>query len=232
MAKLSVIIPVYNEASTIAQVLEKVNAVAVDKEIIIVDDNSSDGTGRILKSLKLSNLQVIHNQANQGKGASLVRGLALARGDFAVIQDADLEYDPQDYLKLLSIQRETAADLVLGARFINGYKGLLTHRLANIILTAMSNLLFGQKINDCMTCYKLFRPQRLRDFNLKSRGFDIEIEIFAKAVINKLNIAEVPISYFPRSYSGGKKIKFQDGIWAVVSLIKHKIYQIKHGKVS
>ena len=232
MAKLSVIIPVYNEEATIAAVLEKVNAVAVDKEIIVVDDNSSDGTERILKDLKLSNLQVIRNQVNQGKGASLVRGLALAKGDFAVIQDADLEYDPQDYLKLLDAQNQTKADLVLGARFINGYKGLLTHRLANVFLTAMSNFLFRKNINDCMTCYKLFRPQRVRDFNLKSRGFDIEIEIFAKAVINKLNITEVPISYYPRSYSGGKKIKWQDGVWAVLSIIRHKIYQIKNGKVS
>jgi len=232
MAKLSVIIPVYNEEATIARVLEKVNAVAVDKEIIVVDDNSSDGTERILKDLKLSNLQVIRNQVNQGKGASLTRGLALAKGDFAVIQDADLEYDPQDYLKLLDAQNQTKADLVLGARFINGYKGLLTHRLANVFLTAMSNFLFRQNINDCMTCYKLFRTQRIKDFNLKSRGFDIEIEIFAKAVINKLNITEVPISYYPRSYSGGKKIKWQDGVWAVISIIRHKIYQIKNGKVS
>ncbi|MCX5703353.1 MAG: glycosyltransferase family 2 protein [Candidatus Omnitrophica bacterium] len=220
MPQLSVIVPVYNEANTIREILEKIDSVAIDKEIIVVDDGSCDGTDKVLREVKYNNLKVIHHTSNRGKGAAILTGLLHSVGEFVEIQDADLEYDPNDYLKLMVPIKEARADLVLGARFTKGYRGLIIHRLGNIFLTNLLNMLFNARINDCFTCYKLLRRDTINRLGLKSRSFDIEIEIVSKAIRNKLRIVEIPISYHPRSYSQGKKIRLRDGIWAALHILK------------
>lgn len=220
MPQLSVIVPVYNEANTIKEILEKINSVAIDKEIIVVDDGSYDGTDKVLREVKYNNLKVIHHTSNRGKGSAILTGLLHAEGEFVVIQDADLEYDPNDYLKLVVPIKDDIADLVLGARFTKGYRGLMIHRLGNIFLTNLLNILFNAKLNDCFTCYKLLRRDTLNKLGLKAKSFDIEIEIVTKAIRNKLRIVEIPISYHPRLYSEGKKIRLRDGLWAALNILK------------
>jgi len=222
MPTLSIIIPVYNEEQTVKQIIEKINSLTIDKEIIVIDDGSSDGTDKILRSLNNKDIKVIYHTSNRGKGAAIITGLAQATGDFIIIQDADLEYDPQDYFKLLENIKQGSADIVLGARFMKGYKGQFIHKLGNRFLTSLLNLMFGAHLNDCFTCYKLLRRQALVSLNLAARGFDIEIEIVAKAIKNKLRISEVPITYQPRSYAQGKKIRCRDGINAAASIIKYR----------
>lgn len=223
MPLLSVIMPVYNEAGTIRQILDKINSVPVDKEIIAVNDGSSDDTERILRDIQqVNNLKVIHHSSNRGKGAAFLTGLLHASGDLIIIQDADLEYDPNDYLKLIEAMQKNNADIVLGVRFKEGYHGLLIHRLGNRLLTGLINFLFGLKINDCFTCYKLFRRAAIGKLNLKEQSFTIETEIVAKAAKNRLNLIEVPVSYCPRSYCEGKKIRCKDGFRAVLSIIKYR----------
>ncbi len=222
MPQLSVIVPVYNESKTIGQILEKINSVDIDKEIIVVDDGSCDGTEKILGSIKSDNLKVIHHTSNRGKGAAVLTGLAHAQGEFIIIQDADLEYDPNDYLKLMEAIKKDNADIVLGARFAKGYKGLFIHKLGNRFLTTLLNLLFNAKFNDCFSCYKLLRRQAINMLNLRAQGFDIEIEIIAKALNKKLRIVETNISYHPRSYSEGKKIRCRDGLHAALSIFKYR----------
>jgi len=222
MPLLSVIVPVYNETGTIRQILEKINSVDIDKEIIVVDDGSSDGTEKILRDIKYNNLKIIHHSSNRGKGAAFLTGLFHAQGDFVIIQDADLEYEPNDYLKLMEVIKENNADIVLGARFKKGYHGLFIHRFGNRLLTGLLNLLFDLKLNDCFTCYKLFRRDTINLLNLKEQSFTIETEIVAKAAKKGLRIIEVPISYYPRPYSEGKKIRCKDGIRAIRSIIKYR----------
>jgi glycosyltransferase involved in cell wall biosynthesis len=222
MPQLSVIIPVYNEAKTVRQILEKINSVDIDKEIIVVDDGSSDGTEKILRDIKYNNLKIIHHSSNRGKGAAFLTGLFHAQGDFVIIQDADLEYDPNDYLKLMEVIKENNADIVLGARFKKGYHGLFIHRFGNRLLTGLLNLLFDLKLNDCFTCYKLFRRDTINLLNLKEQSFTIETEIVAKAAKKGFRIVEVPISYYPRPYSEGKKIRCKDGIRVIRSITKYR----------
>ncbi|MFA5156207.1 MAG: glycosyltransferase family 2 protein [Candidatus Omnitrophota bacterium] len=222
MPLLSVILPVYNEANTIKQILEKINSVNMDKEVIVVDDGSTDGTDHILNEIKFANLKIIHHTSNRGKGAAFLTGLAHAQGEYVIVQDADLEYDPADYLRLINIIQENTADMVLGARFTKGYHGLLMPRLGNRFLTALINLLFKARLNDCLTCYKLAHRQTFNAMGLKSAKFDMEIEIVAKALKNKLRITEVPISYQPRNYSEGKKIRWADGIHAILAILKYR----------
>lgn len=225
MPQLSIIVPVYNEAKTIRQILEKINLVNIDKEIVVVDDGSSDGTDKILREIRYDNLKVIHHTSNRGKGSAILTGLLHATGEFVVIQDADLEYNPNDYLKLIKPIKQGVADLVLGARFTEGYSGLLIHRLGNVFLTNLLNLLFNARLNDCFTCYKMLRKDTLNMLNLKARSFDIEVEIVTKAIRNKLRIVEIPISYHPRSYSEGKKIRLRDGMWAALNILKTRFSQ-------
>ncbi len=222
MPLLSVIVPVYNEVGTIARILDKINSVPIDKEIVLIDDGSSDGTDRILGNLKYPNLKVIHHSTNRGKGAAFRTGLSYAKGDFIIIQDADLEYDPNDYLSMLRAIRNDSVDMVLGARFEKGYHGLLLHQLGNRLLTFIFNILFQARLNDCFTCYKLFRRDKALRLALKARSFDIEPEIIAKALKNKWSIIEVPISYHPRTYSEGKKIRLKDGMQTLWSMLKYR----------
>ncbi|MFZ2603549.1 MAG: glycosyltransferase family 2 protein [Candidatus Omnitrophota bacterium] len=223
MPVLTVIVPVYNESKTIGKILEKIQSVGIDKEIIVVNDGSTDDTSSILRDIKYDNLKIIHHTSNRGKGAAFLTGLSHAIGDFVIIQDADLEYEPSDYLKLLTAIKKDNIDIVLGARFMKGYKGLLVHRLGNRFLTVLMNFFFNARLNDCFTCYKLFRCETIKNLNLKAQGFDIEIEIIAKALKKKLRIAEEFITYHPRSYAEGKKIRCRDGLRAALSILKYSL---------
>lgn len=222
MTLLSVIVPVYNEVSTIRQILEKINSVNIDKEIIVVNDGSTDGTEKILNEIKSANVKIIHHASNRGKGAALLTGLQKSSGEFVIIQDADLEYDPAEYPKLLGEFNGSGVDLVLGARFTKNYFGLLIPRCGNRFLTAMFNLFFNTRFNDFLTCYKMARRQRFLDMGLRSQSFDIEIEIMAKAVRRGFKIKQVPITYTPRSYKEGKKIRWMDGVHVIFSIIHYR----------
>ena len=223
MPLLSVIVPVYNEANTIREILRKIESVEIDKEVIVVDDGSSDATGKTLREIPQVNLKVIHHTSNRGKGAAVLTGLSHAIGDFVIIQDADLEYEPSEYYKLLDAMRKQGADIVLGARFTKGYQGSFIPRFGNRFLTTFLNLLFHTGLNDCFTCYKLFRRSTILALGLKSQSFDIEIEIVAKAVKAKLRLLEVPIAYRPRTYAQGKKIRWGDGLQAIGAIIKYRL---------
>jgi len=222
VAKLSVIVPVYNEAGTIQAIIQKIQSLPLDKEIIVVDDGSSDDTGKILRSIRFPNLKVIHHTTNRGKGSAVQTALTNASGELVIIQDADLEYDPSDYHKLLEAFSASQADLVLGARFTKGYHGLLIPRMGNRLMTRFLNLMFGVNLNDFFTCYKLIRRSVLIEMGLISHTFTIETEIVAKALKKGLKIVEVPVSYNPRTYSQGKKIRVVDGIKAVMSIIRYR----------
>lgn len=222
MPLLSVVVPVYNESKTIKQIIERINAVPIDKEIIAVDDSSSDGSSGILREMKYPNLKVIHHTSNRGKGAAVLTGLSYASGEYVVVQDADFEYNPNDYLKLMDAIKKEGVDIVLGARFTKGYNGMLIPKAGNRLLTTLLNILFGVKLNDCFTCYKLMRRTSFLDLSLESNSFDIEIEILTKAIRKGMRIVEVPISYIPRTYIQGKKIRIKDGIWAVFRIFKFR----------
>lgn len=224
MPLLSVIVPVYNESRTIKEVLKKIESLDIDKEIIVVDDGSCDGTQNLLSELAGNNFKVIHHATNRGKGAALVTGLENAKGDFIIIQDADLEYEPSEYFKLLDGFKDGETDLVLGARFTRNYYGMFIPRLGNRLLTILINMLFGSRLNDSMTCYKLGRRDTFNALSLKSKGFDIEIEIVIKALKNKLRIKQISISYEPRSYKEGKKIRWFDGMHAMISIIRYRFF--------
>ncbi len=228
MPQLSVIIPVYNEVKTIREILAKINSVGIDKEIIVVDNYSTDGTRdilqEILKRKEFPAIKVIYHSYNKGKGASVREGIQESSGELVVIQDADLEYNPQEYHLLLKPILENKADVVLGARFASGRMGLAAHRWGNKFLTGMINYLLGVSLNDYATCYKMARKNTFINLGLKSCGFDIEVEIVFKAIKRKLRLAEVPISYYPRSYSEGKKIRWFDGLQAILSIL---IYRFK-----
>ncbi|MCM8763223.1 MAG: glycosyltransferase family 2 protein [Candidatus Omnitrophica bacterium] len=225
MKKLSVVMPVYNEQDTIEKILEKIKRVPIDKEIVIIDDCSSDGTQDILKKLEPEGVRVVYHTYNKGKGASVRDGIKEARGEFAVIQDADLEYEPNDYLKLIRPLEENKVDIVLGARFIKGYRGLFAHKMGNRFLTWLINILFGAKLNDYATCYKMARKETFDKLSLKENSFDIDVEIVCKALKKNLRIIEVPISYYPRSYAEGKKIRWFDGLDAIKSIFKYRFFE-------
>ena len=226
MPLLTVVVPVYNEVKTIREILFKINSVNIDKEIVVVDNYSTDGTRDvlqdILKKKELNNIKVIYHSYNKGKGTSVRQGINEASAELVVIQDADLEYDPNDYLRLVPPILEGKADIVLGARFIGGHSGLAMHRLGNKFLTGLLNFLFAANINDYATCYKMARKSAFISLDLKSTSFDIEVEVVCKAAKNHLRIVEVPISYYPRSYAEGKKIRWFDGLQAIISILKYR----------
>lgn len=227
MPVLSVIVPVYNEAKTIEKILEKINAVPVDKEIIVVDNCSQDVTQQILQNLLKTtayyNARVIFHTYNKGKGESVREGISLATGTFLVIQDADLEYDPGDYLGLLKPLQDGRADMTVGARFTKQYSGMRAHQLGNRFLTSLINLLFVSKLNDYATCYKMARKETWTRLGLRARGFDIEVDIICSALKQRMRIVEVPIMYYPRRYSEGKKIRWIDGIAAICTILKERL---------
>lgn len=225
MPLLSVIVPVYNEAKTIRQIIENINAVNIDKEIIVIDNSSTDGTQKILGELRYDNLKVIYHSSNRGKGASFITGLDNAGGDYIIAQDADLEYDPNDYPHLLEEVKDGKYDMVLGARFFKGYQGLLMHVAGNKVLTFVMNFIYGGKLNDCATCYKLARRETYKSLRLQETGFDIDFEIVCKALRKKLKIKEAHIAYYPRSYKEGKKIRINDAFWAILTMLKYRFWR-------
>ncbi|MHB9033128.1 MAG: glycosyltransferase family 2 protein [Anaerolineae bacterium] len=221
--KLSVLMPVYNEEQDIAQILESVATVQVDKEIIVVNDCSRDGTAQILANLHFADLRVIHHTVNQGKGAAIRTALQAASGDAVIIQDADREYDPGDYPALLAPLIAGRARVVYGVRNFVGQKALL--RWGNKLLTILTNLLYGVNIHDMETCYKLMTSEIARKLDLECNRFDLEPEITAKVIRLGEKIAEVPISYRPRE---AKKLSpWRDGLPALRALLRYRNWQPK-----
>lgn len=226
MPLLSVVIPVYNEKNTLQKILNKISHVSINKEIVIVDNCSTDGTREILEEIASkgkNGTKVIYHSKNLGKGISVRDGIRAATGEYVVLQDADLEYDPNDYNNLIKPLIDNKADLVLGARFTKCYNGLFMNRIGNKFLTNLINFFYRSQINDYATCYKLAKRSTFNELNLSSKSFDIEVEIVSKALKNELRIAEIPISYYPRNHTQGKKIRWLDGIHAILAIIKFRI---------
>jgi len=223
--KLSVIIPVYNEVKNINEIIKRVQATKLAGEIIIVDDGSKDGTRDILKTMDgKKKIHVILHEKNQGKGAAVVTGMQAAKGDIILIQDADLEYDPRDYTILLKPIQEGLADVVYGSRFLGAAHRvtMFWHQVANNLLTFMTNILYDSILTDMETGYKVFRHEVIEGMTIKAKRFNFEPEFTAKILKRKYRIFEVPISFNPRDYSDGKKIKLKDAFEAVWALLKYR----------
>ena len=214
--KISVIIPVYNERNHTSDVINAVEAVPIDKEIIVIDDFSSDGTRDILKNRQ--GIRLILHRKNMGKGAAIRSGLESVTGDFVIIQDADMEYSPQDYIQLLKPVTEGKTRVVYGSRMLGKGKFMKASYFANRVLTMLTNLLFHSRLTDMETCYKLLRTSLLRSLNLTSSRFEVEPEITCKILKKGERIVEIPITYKARKK--GKKIGAKDGVQAVWSLLK------------
>lgn len=227
--KLSIIIPVYNEEKNILKVINKVKKVRlknITKDIVIVDDFSADGTRKILEELKDKSLKIFFHQKNRGKGAAIRTALKHITGDIILIQDADLEYNPEEYPKLLKPIIENKTKVVYGSRLEaikqnleNMYK---IHYLGNVVLTLITNILYGTKITDMETCYKVFKREVIRNIKLKAKRFDFEPEITAKILKKGYKIIEIPISFVGRRFDEGKKITWRDGIKALYYLVKYR----------
>ena len=226
--QVSVIIPCFNEKDTITQIIEKVeNATVLLKEIIIVDDLSTDGTREILEKINNPIIKIFFHLKNQGKGAALRTGFSKVNGDICIIQDADLEYDPSDYQKLIKPIIDNKADVVFGSRFKGDAAHRVVyfwHRIGNGFLTLLSNLLTDINLSDMETCYKVFRKEVIQSITIKENRFGFEPEITAKIAKKKLRIYEVGISYYGRTYSEGKKITWTDGIRAIYCIIKYNLF--------
>lgn len=225
--KLSILIPAYNEARTIEELLARVRRleIPVEKEIVAVDDGSTDGTAAILERLKGPDLAVVRHETNRGKGAAIRTALARASGDIVLIQDADLEYDPRDYAKLLEPLLDGRADVVYGSRFLGGPHRVLFfwHYAANVFFSLLTDVLYNVNLTDMGVCYKAFRTEVLRSILLRSDGFGFEPEVTAKVCKRHLRIYEVPISYSGRTFAEGKKISWRDGFVYIWCLLRYRI---------
>ena len=223
--KLSVIIPVYNEVESIQEIIKRVKDTKLAWEIVLVDDGSIDGTRDVLKEMDgEDNVRVVLHEKNQGKGAAVRTGIKAAQGDILLVQDADLEYDPRDYPILLKPLEEGIADVVYGSRFLGGPRrvAMFWHMVANYLLTFMTNILYNTILSDMETGYKVFRKEVIEGMTLHAKRFDFEPEFTAKVLKRKYRIFEVPISFNPRDYSQGKKIKLKDAFEAVWTLLKYR----------
>ncbi|MBI1871704.1 MAG: glycosyltransferase family 2 protein [Chlamydiae bacterium] len=223
--KLSVLIPIYNEATTLRKIVERVLSVDLDKEIILVNDASTDGTPKIIEELQkeYAHLIVFHHERNLGKGAAIRTALRGVSGDYIIIQDADLEYDPQEYHKMLEPVRRFHAQVVYGSRFKGVCKNMFCSRfLGNKFLSFVTDMLYNTTLSDMETCYKLIETNLLKNISLRSKGFELEPEITAKLLRKKIRIFEVPISYAGRGYEEGKKITWKDGFVALWTLLKYR----------
>lgn len=234
MDRVSIVIPVYNEIHTVAAVLERVHEADVfgmEKEIIIVDDGSTDGTRGLLETLSVPGLRVLLHDHNRGKGAALKTGFGAATGDAVIIQDADFEYDPDEYEVLLRPMMEGKADVVFGSRFMGGRPHRVLyfwHSVGNRVITLVSNMFTNLNLTDIETCYKVFRREVLEQIDLEERGFGVEPEMTAKiAKIKNIRVYEVGISYSGRTYEEGKKINWRDGVWAFYCIAK---YNLRRGR--
>ena len=225
---LSIIIPCYNESKTIISLLEAVKKSPVKKrEIIIVDDGSKDGTRDILSDLNDPEVRVIFHAQNQGKGAALRTGFNEAKGDICIVQDADLEYDPQEFQIVIQPILDGKADVVFGSRFQGGRPHRVVyfwHRIGNGLLTLMSNFFTDLNLSDMETCYKAFRREVIQSINIKENRFGFEPEVTAKISKMNIRIYEVGISYYGRTYDEGKKIGWKDGIRAVYCILKYNLW--------
>jgi glycosyltransferase involved in cell wall biosynthesis len=226
--KLSVIVPVYNERNTVAEIVRQMRAVdlPLEREIVIVDDGSNDGTGDILKQLADSTVRVVLHPANRGKGAAIRTGLAQVSGDLVLIQDADLEYDPEDWPKLLAPVLRGRAQVVYGSRFTGERRNMLfLHWVGNRLLSLVTNILYNTTLSDMETCYKLFDRDLLAQIDLRAERFEFEPEVTAKVLRRGIRIYEVPISYSGREFDEGKKITWRDGFGALATLIKYRFIE-------
>ena len=225
--KLSVIIPVYNEVGTIQEIIERVKKAPFEKEIIIVDDCSTDGTSDLLKKKEGEGVTVLFHESNQGKGAAIRTAIPYISGDIAIIQDADLEYHPSEYPRLIAPILEGRADVVYGSRFLGGPHRVLFfwHAVGNRIITTLSNMLTDLNISDMETGYKVFRAEVLKRIKIESNRFGFEPEITAKIAKMGCYIFEIPISYWGRDYTQGKKISWKDGLAAIYWIIKYNVFR-------
>ncbi len=223
--KISVIIPVYNEARTILEVIQRVKETPFDKEIIVVDDGSNDGTRECLKRCEGDEMTILSHPTNQGKGAAIRTAIPYIRGDIVIIQDADLEYHPSEYPHLIKPILEGKADVVYGSRFLGGTHRVLFfwHAVGNKIITTLSNMLTDLNLSDMETGYKVFRAEALKKIKIESNRFGFEPEITAKIAKMGLRIYEVPISYWGRDYSEGKKINWKDGLAAIYWILRYNL---------
>ncbi|HUF39449.1 MAG TPA: glycosyltransferase family 2 protein [Anaerolineales bacterium] len=223
--RLSVVMPVYNEEATIAEIVRRVLKMEVVDELLIVDDGSTDGTRAVLKGIEgADRVRIILKEKNEGKGSAVVRGFAEAQGELVLIQDADLEYDPRHYPVLLQPIEENLADVVYGSRFLGEARRpiLFWNMVANKILTLVTNVLYNTILTDMETGYKLFRREIVTGITIHARRFDFEPEVTAKILKRKVRLYEVPIAFNPRDYTEGKKIGIWDGVEAVWTLVKYR----------
>lgn len=222
--KLSIIIPVFNEAHTVETLIRRVEAVKIEKEIIIVNDGSTDSTEEILEKINSRNIKILNHQHNMGKGASIRTALKEASGDIIIIQDADLEYPPEQYPEVIKPIIDGNADVVYGSRFLGTHRVFMGgHYLGNKLVTFLTNVLYNTMLNDMETGCKVFKRDVLKDIKIHSNRFEFEAEITAKIFKRKLRVVEMPVIYYGRGYEEGKKIKWTDAIPTIWALIKYRL---------